>query len=303
MRFSFHATAFALSFAICSFTASPAFALDNQKIEQITGIKGSYKKDEGVFKITVPRSDISVVVDGWKIKPFMGLTSWAGFSSGGDQEAMIMGDIVLFQDEVNPAMKAALQSGLEVTALHNHFFFDEPRVYFMHIGGEGSAESLASGFKSILNAIAKVRSEHKTLSNRFIASTQPVKDSISPNGLNDVFGVTGQSQDGMYKAIFGTQVKMPCGCSAGKEMGINTWAAFAGTDNQAIVDGDFAVRESDLQTVLKSLSQSGINIVAIHHHMLQENPRIIFLHYWGHGRAIELAKSIKKALDSQKPEA
>jgi len=120
---------------------------DPSVIETTTGLKGTRIEAEGVFKITSPRKDLPVTIEGWKMPPFMGLTSWAAFTSGGKSEAMVMGDLVLFEDEVNAVMSAALNRGLEVTALHNHFFFDQPRVYFMHIGGEGKVADLAAGVK------------------------------------------------------------------------------------------------------------------------------------------------------------
>src|SRR5678816_3867329 len=132
-------------------------AVDGEKIEQLTGLKGTLNESEGVFKVSLPRTDVKVSVDGWQMPPFMGLTSWAAFTDGKGAEAMVMGDIVLLQDEVNPAMSAALDAGLEVTALHNHFFYDEPKVYFMHIGGEGETAKLASAIKAVLDAQKAVR--------------------------------------------------------------------------------------------------------------------------------------------------
>src|SRR5215210_1594926 len=118
------------------------FKLDTNRIEEITGLKGTFTVGEGVFKVTAPRNDLPISVDGWKMPPFMGLTTWAGFIQGKNAEAMIAGDFVLFEDEVNPVMSALFENGVAVTALHNHFFFDDPKVYFMHIGGEGSLEKL-----------------------------------------------------------------------------------------------------------------------------------------------------------------
>jgi len=120
---------------------------------------------------------------------------------------------------------------------------------------------------------------------------------IDPAKLDVVFGVKGQSKDGMYKATMGRKTEAACGCIVGKAMGVNTWAAFAGNDNDAVVDGDFAVAEIELQPVLKALRAGGVNVVAIHSHMTQESPRILFLHYWGHGKAADLAATIKTALD------
>jgi uncharacterized protein DUF1259 len=270
--------------------------LDTSKIEQITGLKGALNEAESVFKVTQPRSDVKVSVDGWQIPPFMGLTSWAAFTEGKMQPAMVMGDFVLFQDEVNDAMSAALDNGLAVTALHNHFFYDEPKVYFMHIGGEGTADHLAKGVRAVLDKVKTIRAEMPELNPHFDKPFASEKNAITGAPIEEMLGVKGQAKDGMLKVVIGRKAKMPCGCEVGKEMGVNTWAAFAGTDDNALVDGDFVVLESELQAVLKSLRKHGINIVAIHHHMTGENPRYIFLHYWGHGKAGDLAKGVAAAL-------
>ncbi len=272
-------------------------ALDTNRIAQITGLSGTWTAAEGVFKVTLPRIDLPVTVDGWKMPPFMGLTSWAGFVDGKTAEAMVMGDLVLFQDEVNPVMSALLDNGLKVTALHNHFFFDEPKVYFMHIEGEGTAEAMANGVKKALAASKEVRTANPQPAKSF-GKPMPNENAISAAAMEMVLG-KGQANNGMFKFVVGRKAKMPCGCDATKEMGVNTWAAFAGTDDDAVVDGDFAVLEDELQVVLKSLRASGVNIVAIHSHMTHENPRILFLHYWGRGPAGTLAKAVKSALDTQ----
>jgi len=272
------------------------FNLDIEAIEAAAGAKGTLNKDEGVFKVTYPRNDIRVSVDGTVLPPFMGLTSWASFMPGKAAGAMIMGDMVLMQDEVNPAMSTALENGLEVTALHNHFFYDDPKVYFMHIGGEGDAVAMAAAVKKIQATIAEIRAVSPEPAEGFGGKPLPESSSISPVPIEELLG-KGQAKDGMFKVVIGRTVKMPCGCEAGKEMGVNTWAAFYGTDNDAFADGDFAVLAGELQAVLKSLRSSGINVVAIHNHMTEEEPRVIFLHYWGRGPAAELARSLKAALE------
>jgi len=293
----------AVVFAVGAFTAaSPALAqqhaaIDTARIEQITGLKGTFSKQEDVFKVSKPRNDVKVQVDGWTMPPFMGLTSYAAFKPAHGSQVMLMGDTVLFEDEVNPAMSAALDSGLEVTALHNHFFFDQPKLYFMHIGGMGDSAKLAEGVKKVYDAIAQVRSAHEEPQSSF-PGNMPDKSSITPTPLEAIFGSKGQANDGMFKVVVGRTAAMH-GVTVGNEMGVNTWAAFAGTDDDAVVDGDFAMRESELQAVLKSMRASGINIVAIHQHMTGESPRILFLHYWGKGKAVDLAKAVKTALDTQ----
>ena len=282
-------------------SAAPGAELgfDPSVIETVTGIKGTRSDAEGVFKVSVPRKDVPVTVDGWKMPPFMGLTSWAAFKSGKTSEAMVMGDIVLFQDEVNPVMSAALDHGLEVTALHNHFFFDQPKVYFMHIGGDGRLADLAGGVKAVFDAIAKTRAGNAQPAEGFGLQSLPEKSSISAGPLEAVFGAKSQRSAGMVKFVFGREVTMACGCTAGKEMGVNTWAAFAGADDNALVDGDFVVTAEELQPVLKSLRSDGINIVAIHSHMTEDTPHVLFFHYWGRAKAADLATSVKKALTVQ----
>jgi hypothetical protein len=289
--------------ALAPRSAPPALGqdrgLDTARIETITGLTGTFSPEEKVFKVTAPRTDVQVTVDQWAMPPFMGLTSWAAFQAGKQAEAMVMGDLVLFEDEVNAVMSTALEAGLNVTALHNHFFFDQPKVYFMHIGGEGEAARLATGVRRALDTVKAVRAADPKPRTAFTGQEIPRANSITAKPIEEILGVKGQARDGMFKAVIGRKVKMPCGCEAGKEMGVNTWAAFAGSDAQAIVDGDFAVLDDELQAVLKALRKAEINVVAIHHHMTHEDPRILFLHYWGKGPAESLARGLRSALDAQ----
>jgi hypothetical protein len=272
--------------------------LDTVAIEQATGLKGVMIADENVFKVSKPRTDVKISVDGWTMPPFMGLGSWAAFTPAhGSGHAMLMGDTVLFEDEVNPALSAALDAGLEVTALHNHFFFDEPKVYFMHLGGTGDAATLAAGVRKVYDKVAEIRA----------ANPAPAKASpgriASPSALDaqpleSALGVKGQASQGMVKVVIGRPASMH-DVPVGKEMGINTWAGFAGSGDAAVVDGDFAMLENELQPVLRAMRREGINIVAIHQHMTHEQPRYLFLHYWGKGRAVDLAQSLKRVLDAQ----
>ena len=283
----------ALAAPALAFAAGPA--LDTAAIESASGLKGTYSAAENVFKVSKPRDDVRVTVDRWAMPAFMGLTSWAAFTPAG-KGAMVMGDTVLFEDEVNPAMSAALDAGLEVTALHNHFFFDQPRVYFMHIGGMGDARQLATAVKAVYDRIAQVRSAQAQPAAGF-AGDIPAASSISAAPIEQAMGAKAQAKDGMVKVVAGRTAKMH-GTTVGNEMGVNTWAAFAGTDEQAVVDGDFVMREAELQAVLKSLRGDGVNIVAIHQHMTGETPRYMFLHYWGKGRASDLARAVRKAIDA-----
>src|SRR5437868_2245060 len=240
-------------------TAALAAALDIAKIDQITGLKGKLNEKEGVYKVTFPRNDVKVVVDGWTMPPFMGLGTWAAFTET-NNAAMVMGDTVLFEDEVNSAMSSALDNGLSVTALHNHFFFDEPKVYFMHIEGEGAIEKLASAVRKVYDTTKAIRGATAKPAESFSAAGQsslPQKNSINAAPLNEIFGMQSESKDGMVKFTIGRPAKMH-GVKIDKEMGVNTWAAFAGSDDNAVVDGDYAVTEDELQPALKALRVGGI---------------------------------------------
>ena len=275
----------------CANSVAALGALDTAKIDQITGLKGKLSEKENVYKVTWPRSDVKVAVDGWAMPPFMGLGTWAAFTETKDG-AMVMGDTVLFEDEVNPAMIAALDNGLSVTALHNHFFFDKPKVFFMHVEGEGSVDQLASAIRMMYDAAKQIRAGSPQPKESFGKSALPEKNSIPAESLNAIFGVQGEAKDGMVKFTFGRPAQMH-EVKIDNTMGVNTWAAFAGSADNAVVDGDFAVTENELQAVLKSLVKQKIYIVAIHQHMTHEQPRIMFFHYWGRGQAKDLAQAIK----------
>src|SRR6266496_4084124 len=250
---------------------SSAFAADlnTARIDEVTGLKGKMNEKEGVYKVTFPRNDVKVVVDGWTMPPFMGLGTWAAFTKGAHTEAMVMGDTVLFEDEVNSTMSAALDNGLSVTALHNHFFFDQPKVFFMHIEGEGNLERLAAAVRKMYDTTKAIRGPNAKPPESFSVVGQtslPDKNSITAAPLNEIFGTQGESKDGMVKFTIGRPAKMH-GVTIDKDMGVNTWAAFAGSDDNAVVDGDFAVTEDEL--------------------------RMMFFHYWGRGAAKDLAQAVK----------
>lgn len=269
-------------------------ALDTGRIEQLIGLKGTLNQQEGVFKVNFPRKDFQATVGGSRLIPDQGLTAWAAFSRAGEH-VMVMGDIVLLENEVNPVMSAALDSGLEVTALHNHFLWDSPRVMFMHIGGVGNEAEMA---RAVGRVFAKLKEVISTKPGMPAANIDPARTSFDPEDIEQIVGAAGVLKNGVYKIVIGRTAKMG-EHELGKEMGINTWAAFAGSAQQAVVDGDVAMLEGEVQGVLKALRRANINIVAIHNHMTSESPRYVFLHYWSIGPVEDLAKGLKAALATQ----
>ena len=277
---------------------SPALAtraadrkLDTAQIEQLTGAKGKLDQKENVFKVSMPRFDLNVSSNGVKLTPAMGLTCWAAFTPMGDH-TMVMGDQVLLEDQVNPVMGVALENGLEVTALHNHFFWDSPKVMFMHIGGMGDADKLAAAVGKVF---AKIQETSGEKGDRPAADIDPARTTLDATKIEAALGHKGQLDKGVYKITIGRTTKMG-GQDVGNQMGVKTWAAFAGANDKAVVDGDFAMTEEELQGVLKALRGVNINVVSIHNHMTGESPRIMFLHFWGVGPTEALAKTLASAL-------
>jgi hypothetical protein len=274
----------------------PAEKLDVGKIELAAGVKPTTTAD-GVVRIGWPRTDVTVTVDGMPLKPFAGLGSWAAFTPM-PHGAMVMGDTVVFQDEVDAAMDAAFAHGLEVTALHNHFFYDEPKVYFMHVGGTGEPEKLAAGVKAVWDAIKAVRAANSKPATKFAGDTPPA-GSVAGGPIVRILGPRYESQAGVAKVTIGREGMMH-GVKVAGSMGLTTWAAFSGTDDQAAVDGDFIMTAAEVQPVLKALRKAKIHVVALHNHMAGEQPAFYFTHFWGKGKAEDLATGLKSALDAQK---
>jgi hypothetical protein len=269
--------------------------LDTARIEQLTGAKGTWNESEGVFKVGLPRDDIAATVAGVKMSVPMGLGGWVSFKKAGDQ-CMVMGDTVLQEDQVNPVMSAALESGLEVTALHNHFLWDSPRIMFMHVGGTGDEEKMATAVGKVFAKIKETAGGKGETPKLEIDSS---KSTIDGKRIEEILGHKGEGQaGGIFKVMIGRTISMH-GYEVGNTMGINTWASFAGSDDKAVCDGDFVMTEQELQPVLKALRGAGINVVAIHNHMTFEQPRAMFLHFWGVGSTSDLAKGLKAALNAQ----
>jgi hypothetical protein len=277
---------------VASRSHSATSGLNTARIEALAGAKGALDAREGVFKVSAPRSDLRVTVAGVHMTPPMGLTSWAAFKRVGSH-TVVMGDMVLLEDQVNPVMSAALDNGLEVTALHNHFFWDTPRVMFMHIGGMGGDTTLAAAVGKVF---ARIRETSDGKGEAPVAELDPSGTSLDPARIDAILQEPGTLKDGVYRVVVGRTTRMHGG-EMGGAMGVNTWAAFVGSDARAAVDGDFAMLESESQAVLKELRRADIQIVAIHQHMAGEVPRIVFLHYWGLGSTEHLAGGLRAALD------
>lgn len=258
-----------------------------------TGRLGDYK--EGVLKVNVPRNDLSVVVDGVATPTPFGFGGWFALTKGDQGMDVLMGDLVLTEDEVNPVMSAVLDNGLDVSALHNHFFFDTPRMFYMHVHGHGTAAELSRKMSPALALIGKAPARG--------AATAPagraIEGTLDTEALARIVGTAGEQTGAVYKITIGrADVTMrEMGAVINARMGLNTWAAFYGTDADAVVAGDVAMLAAEVTPVLKALRASGLDVVAIHHHMVGIEPTVTFLHYWGTGPAQMLATGVRAAVN------
>jgi hypothetical protein len=266
--------------------------LDTALIERITGIKG--KSNKGEYKVTIPQNDLNITVDGFKIIPAMGLGTWIGFTPS-NNGAMIMGDLVLTETDLKPVQQEVIEQGLMITAIHNHFVRNHPNVMYMHIGGTGSVEQIAQKVKTVLDKIKEIRGGDPA---KGTASVETVTNTLDIKKLDEILGFSGEMSKGVYKYTIGRpDVNLrEHGVPVSSFLGFNTWAAFQGTPEKAAVAGDFTMLEDEVAPVIKALVENGIEVVAIHNHMVHENPKNFFLHYWGVGNAEELAKALKEAL-------
>lgn len=272
-------------------TVSPARDLDIQTLERVMGMKANVK--EGKAKFTVPQNDLNVTVDGFKIIPPMGLGSWAAFTPT-DNGAMLMGDIVVGEEEIGPVQKEIIKNGLTVTAIHNHFIRNVPDYMYMHIGGMGPEEKVAKGVKAVFDKVNELRG-----GNPSDAKADSVENKLNHAEIAAIIGHEGKLNRGVYKITIGRpDVKLTeHGTPVSTFMGFNTWAAWQGTKEKAAVAGDFTMLEDEVAPVVEALVENGIEVVALHNHMVHEEPRIFFLHYWGVGPAEKLAKGLRAALD------
>lgn len=270
---------------------------DYQTVLKTLDKKGDYKAN--VLKVNIPRNDLKVSVDGVATPTPFGFGGWIAMTKGSGGMEVMMGDLVLLQEEVNPVMSALLKNGLEVTALHNHFFWEQPRIFYMHVHGHGKAAELAVKAKPALDLIGHVPA-HEGTSRQVPATTSTVpQGQIDTAKIAKIVGHDGEQSGAVYKITVGRDdvALKEMGALINARMGLNTWAAFTGSDGQAVIAGDVAMLEGEVQPVLKALRANGLDVVAIHHHMTGTSPIIIFLHYWGKGPADKLATGFKAALD------
>jgi len=255
---------------------------------------GDFK--DGVLKVNIPRNDLSVTIKGRPAPTPFGFGGWLAFSRGDGGHDVMMGDLVLTEDEVNPVLSSLLTNGLTATALHNHFFWESPRIFYMHVHGHGATADLAGRVKPALALIGRGAASPGPAPGPTPASAA---GSLDTAALSRIIGHPGEQNGPVFKITIGRPdiAMREMGAVINARMGLNTWAAFAGTNDVAMIAGDVAMLESELTPVLQALRRHNLDVVAMHHHMVTARPVVIFLHYWGQGRASNLAEGVRAALD------
>jgi hypothetical protein len=281
--------------AICALatigSAASAQEIDWKKVDEAIGRSAAVSGD--VHRYGFPRTDLEVTLDGVKIRPALALGGWAAFkpAHGG---AMVMGDLVLLETEINPVLTKLIANGLEITAIHNHVLRGNPATFYMHIGGHGDPVKLATALRTAL-------AESKTPLTPPAAPATPAPIDLDTAQLDAIIGAKGQANGGVYQ--FGVPRRDPVSengmqIAPAGPMGLATAINFQPTGGgKAAITGDFVLTGEEVNPVIKALRASGIEVTAIHSHMLTEQPRLIFMHFWANDDAIKLAKGLRAALD------
>jgi uncharacterized protein DUF1259 len=277
--------------ALLLMTAANAQEIDWKRVDEALGRTASVTGD--VHRYGFPRTDLNVTLDGVTIRPALALGGWVAFKPmhGG---AMVMGDLVLLETEVNPVLTKLIENGLEITAIHNHVLRGSPATFYMHVGGHGDPVTLATALRIALAA-------SKTPLAAPAAASPPPPIDLDTAQLDQIIGAKGQANGGVYQ--FGIPRRDPISengmqIAPAGPMGVATVMNFQPTGNgKAAITGDFVLTGDEVNPVIKMLRANGIEVTAIHSHMLSEQPRLIFMHFWANDDALKLARGLRAALD------
>jgi hypothetical protein len=267
-------------------------------IDSVIGGRGTYVPDEGVYKVVLPREAATIVQDYQRLSPNLGLNSWAAFASAVHQEAVLTGQLLLLEDEVNPVVTVALRGRLEVTGLSQLRAFDGPRVQVLDVTGVGTFSELASDFRKCLDEVQQVRRTATLHDKSLDLPTPPMENAIDPEPLDSALSMRGTSVDGVYTAVIGRRALVH-GETIGREMGISTWFSFAGKSDRAIVHGEFVESSDGLKKLLTALRAKDFEIISVRNHLAGEHPPLLFVHFRAEGSSVRLAKDLRYVLDVQ----
>lgn len=278
-------------------TTPPLSFEEKAAIDAALGKKGNYVDAQATYTVPLPRADLKVRVKGEAVPTPLGFGGWVSVKKTRDgKSAVLMSDTVLLQEEVNPLIDAAHASGLEISAIHNHFFYEEPHIFYMHVHGMGSVAEVVKRYAKAISATKLFPA------NQPPPSPPPAKtgkDLFDVPALDAIVKYSGVVNGPTYKYTIGRSdlTVMAMGAELTSAIGLNTWLSLAGTAENAHAAGDFAMLESEVNPVIMALRKGGMEVVAVHNHMIGESPRIMFLHYYGRGPALQMATAFRAALD------
>jgi len=256
--------------------------------------KEGERMEGDVYRINMPRSDLSVTSEGVDIEPGLALGSYAAFKQTGENEAMVMGDLVLTEDEYNPVIDRLQESGIEQTAIHKHLLNESPAVWWTHIHGRGDSAELAQTIRAALDLSGTPLSESGGGSEDLGIDTEQ---------LDEIIGHTGKTEGGIHKYNIGRseEVTIEDGTSLNAPMGVATAINFQPTEgDQAAINGDFVMTAEEVNPVIRTLRENGIEVVSLHNHGLDDEPRLFYMHFWANNDAVTLAQGLRAALDETK---
>jgi hypothetical protein len=267
-------------------------------IERVIGNRGTYFADERVLKVVLPRDAATIVQDYQTLSPNLGLNSWVAFVPAIHHEALLTGQLLLLEDEVDPVLIRAINAGLQVTGLADTSVFDGPRVRALDVEGVGTYQDLAAAFRKTLDEIRLTRVDKSRNVAKFVLPELHLDSSIDPGPIDTILSMRGSVSQGVYRAAIGRHALLH-GETVGREMGMSTWIVFSGSDDLAVAYGEFATTSDDLQNLLKALLSKGFKITSIRNHTNGEHPQFLFVRFWQQSRSIELARALRYALDVQ----
>jgi len=272
-----------------SVTAQNPASGDWQDVAQQLGRAG--QESQGIYRVTFPRSDLNVRLGGVRIRPALALTSWAAFEKAG-ADTTVMGDMVLVQSEVSPVISRLAEGGIAITAVHNHLVGEQPRLMYIHFHGEGNAAKLAAALRSALAATATPLNTPRR------ARAGAATSGLDLTRLSAILGRQGTEHDGVVSFGFPRPESISArGVALSPRMGVATAINLQAEGAGAVTTGDFVLLAPEVQPVIRALRQHGIEVMAVHNHMLDEQPRLFFLHFWGRAPAEALAQGLRAALD------
>jgi len=291
MRIAGVSTLAALALVVPSRAQRPMAPIDWKQVNQGLGKSGALQPD-GAYKVGLPRGDLHVIAAGVAVKPTLALGSWVAFLQVSDTAVMLMGDLVLVEGEVGPVLDKLRESGIEETALHNHLLHESPHVMYMHIGGQGAPAKLAAAVHAALALTGTPFGASPT-------ATPAVSFDIDTAQIGAILGFHGKINGGVYQVGVPRGERITAdGIDVPASMGLATAINFQPTGGgKAAITGDFVLIGSEVNQVIRALRNNGVAITALHSHMLNESPRLFFMHYWANDDALKLARGLRAALD------